>query len=353
MKNRFVPLVALLAVPLALAAPVVASGEDAPAKEGPRVVWSGLVDAFYTVNLTQAQDVANPLRAYDGPTGFSLNWAKLGATMAAEPAGFKIDLGFGPESTFTTNFLVLQGYGSVKLGPGVLDLGQFTTSAGFELFESNANWLYTRGLIYQFIVPTVHQGLRYTAEVASGLTLQASLTNGWEAPSGALIVRELSPHKTGHVSLFYAGKGVTGALTVYAGKEPGATDTRLLVDGNVGVAVGAIEANLSAAYRTEGDADKRFGVNLSARYTVSDALKVAGRFEYLNDDKGAALLIPDGANAWNLTAALIHPVASNAEVRLEARYDKVSEDYFQKTASATSDVTDGAATAHLAILGWF
>jgi hypothetical protein len=347
MKNRFVPLAVLLA-----AVPLAAGAEDAPKEEAPKVVWSGLVDAFYTVNITQAQDVANPLRAYDGPTGFSLNWAKLGASMAAEPAGFKIDLGFGPESTFTTNFLVLQGYGSLKLGPGVLDLGQFTTSAGFELFESNLNWLYTRGLIYQYIVPTVHQGLRYTADVGNGLTLQGSITNGWEAPDNAIITRELSPHKTVHVSAFYAGKGITGAFTVYYGKEPSASDARLLIDGNVGTTLGALEANLSAAYRTEGDSDKRFGVNLSARYTLNDWLKVAGRFEYLDDQKGAALGFPDGANAWNATAALIHPVGSNAEVRAEVRYDQASEEIFAKTAEG-AEYADSAATAHLAVMGWF
>jgi hypothetical protein len=354
MTSRSVTLALLLAAPFLVLAPSAARAEDAaPAKtEAPKVVFSGLVDAFYTVNLTQAQDVVNPLRAYDGPTGFNLNWAKLGATMAPEPGGFKIDLGFGPESVFTTNFFVLQAYGSLKAGPGVLDLGQFTTSAGFEVFESNANWLYSRGLIYQYIVPSVHQGLRYTADVGGGLTVQAGLLNGWESPANAVIDRQLSPRKTAHLCLFYAKDALSGALSVYIGKEPGATDNRLLLDGNVGYKVGALETNLSAAYRTEGDTDKRLGVNFSARYTVSDALKLAGRFEYLKDDKGVALTLPGSANAWNVTAALVHPVGANAEVRVEARYDKVSEDYFAKSATST-DVAKNASTASLAMLAWF
>ena len=342
-------LAALLAVSLAL--PLSARAEEAKA-EPPKVVFSGLVDAYYTLNLTQSQAVANPVRAYDGPTGFNLNWAKLGATMAPEPVGFKIDLGFGPESYYTTQTFLLQAYGSAKLGPGVLDFGLFTTAAGFELFESNSNWLYTRGLIYQYVVPTSHQGARYTIDAGNGLTLQGSVTNGWESPSAYMISRQLSPYKTGQLSAFYAGEAVSAALTVYYGKQVDTKDTRLLVDGNVGYKTGPLETNLSAAYRVEGD-DKRLGVNLSTRYTVGDALKLACRFEYLKDDGGAALAIPGGGNAWNLTAAVIHPVGSNLELRGELRYDNVSEDYFAKTDAETPESASNAATAHVAVLAWF
>jgi len=340
-----------LCLAVLLAAPLAAAAEDAPAKEeAPKVVYSGLVDAYYTLNLTQSQAVANPVRAYDGLTGFNLNWAKFGATMAPEPVGFKIDLAFGPESTFTTQDYVLQAYASAKLGPGVLDFGLFTTSAGFELFESNANWLYTRGYIYTFIVPTSHQGARYTIDMGNGLTLQGSLSNGWEAPVGDEIDRSgsLSPRKTGHVSAFYAGEAVSGAVNIYYGKEAGAADPTLLLDGNVGYKVGALETNLSGAYRTIGD-EKRLGVNLSGRFTLSDALKLAGRFEYLSIDPGGDA---DTSNGWNLTAGVIHPIGANLEIRGELRYDKASEKIFAKTASE-AEYADGAATAHVAVMAWF
>lgn len=355
-----------LALAVLVAVPLAALAEEAPAaapeKEESKVVFSGLVDAYYTANLTQSQEQVNPLRAYDGATGFQLNWAKLGATMNADPVGFKIDLGFGPESNFTTQTFILQGYASAKLGPGVLDLGLFTTSAGFELFESNANWLYTRGLIYQFIVPTSHQGARYTMDMGNGLTLQGSLTNGWEAPANYVIERQASPYKTGQLSAFYAGEALSGALTVYYGQQPGAADKRLLVDGNVGYKVGALETNLSAAYRTEGD-DKRTGVNLSARYAIGESYRVAGRFEYLKDDTGAALsydqggplavaLPADGGNAWNVTANVARLLGKNAEMRVEFRYDKVSEDYFFKTPEG-AEIADNAMTLHFAMMAWF
>jgi hypothetical protein len=339
-----------------LAAPLATFAEDAPAKEeAPKVVFSGLVDAYYTANLTQSQEMVNPLRAHDGVTGFNLNWAKLGATMDADPVGFKIDLAFGPESYYTTDTFVLQAYASAKLGPGVLDFGQFTTAAGFELYESNGNWLYTRGLIYWFIEPTVHQGARYTMDLGNGLTLQTSLTNGWESPNAYVIDRvgngQLSPYKTGQLSAFYAADALTGAVNVYFGKEPGAEDYRVLLDGNVGYVFGALETNLSAAYRTEGD-DKRMGVNLSARYSVNDQYRIAGRFEYLKDDGGVALGIPDGGNAWNVSANVGRLMGEHVEMKAEVRYDKVSEDYFFKTPSE-ADISDNAITAHFAVLAWF
>ena len=340
-----------LCLAVLLVAPLAAAAEDAPAKEeAPKVVFSGLVDAYYTANLTQSQAVDNTgLRAYDGLTGFNLNWAKFGASMAAEPVGFKIDLAFGPESNYTTQDYVLQAYGSAKLGPGVLDFGLFTTSAGFELFESNANWLYTRGYIYQFVVPTSHQGARYTVDMGDGLTLQGSLTNGWELPDGDQITRTGSPRKTGHLSAFYAGEAVSGAVSVYYGKEAEAADPTLLLDGNVGYKTGALETNLSGAYRTIGD-EKRMAVNLQGRFTLSEALKLAGRFEYLSIDPGGDA---DTSSGWNLTAAAIHPIGSNLEMRAEVRYDKASEKVFPKTTSPTSEVTDGIATAHFAVMAWF
>jgi hypothetical protein len=333
-----------------LVAPLAAAAEDAPAKEeAPKIVYSGLVDAYYTANLTQSQAVDNAdTRSYDGLTGFNLNWAKFGATMAPEPVGFKIDLAFGPESFATTQDYVLQAYASAKLGPGVLDFGLFTTSAGFELFESNANWLYTRGLIYRLLLPTSHQGARYTMDMGNGLTLQGSLSNGWEVPSNDEIVRTGSPRKTGHVSAFYAGETVTGAASVYYGKENGAADPTLLLDGNVGTKLGALEVNLSGAYVTIGDF-KGMGANLSGRYTVSDALKVAGRFELVSIDTGPDV---DSENIWNVSGALIHPIGNNLEMRAELRYDKASQDIFEKT-STGAEVTDGIATAHFAVMAWF
>lgn len=323
-----------------------------PAPEKTPVTFNGMVDSYGTFNLTQSQAVSNPLRAHDGPTGFHLNWAKLSAAMEPKPAGFRIDVGFGPESTYTTNFLVLQAFASLAAGPGVLDFGQFTTSAGFELFESKDNWLYTRGLIYQFIVPTVHQGIRYTMPVVDGLQLQTSLTNGWDSPDGAIISSENSSYKTGQASLFYAKDAASGAVTVYYGRQPDATDDRLLVDGNVGYHFGPLETNLSASYRTEGDTDTRWGAGVMARYSITEKVRTAARFEYLKDKKGAALGIPD-ADAWNLTGNVSYLVGANAELRAELRYDAVSEDYFPKTGSATPELTDNAATFHLAAIAWF
>jgi len=348
---RTLSLAALLAVPPA----VRAEEAPEPREEAPKVVFSGLVDAYYTANLTQSQEMVNPLRSYEGPTGFNLNWAKLAATMDADPVGFRIDLGFGPESFDTTDTFVLQAYASAKLGPGVLDFGLFTTSAGVELFESNLNWLYSRGLIYEFIAPTTHQGARYTVDMGEGLTLQASLTNGWESPDAYEIDRpsrgELSPYKTGSLSAFYAGDALSGAVNAYFGKQPGADDLRVLLDGNVGFTAGALETNLSAAYRVEGD-DKRLGVNLSARYAVGELYRVAGRFELLDDATAAALGIPDGGSAWNLTAGVTRLLGRSAEMRVEARYDQVSEDYFFKTPSE-AEIADGALTATFAMLAWF
>jgi len=364
---------ALLLAPLAARAEEAKKEEKKEEEKAPAVKFSGMVDAYFTANLTTSQAAPNELRAHDGNTGFRLNWAKLVAAMDPEPAGFRLDLAFGPESTFTTNDFVLQAYASLKLGPGVLDFGQFSTPFGFELYEAKDNWLYTRGLIYQFIVPTIHQGARYTFEVAEGISLQASIFNGWESPSDAKLVpyintgdpatdvNNLSSYKTGHASIFYSRGAITAAIGGCYGKEPNAVDARWLVDGNVTYATGPFSVNVSGAYREEGDTDKRLGAGIMARYAVNDTVKVAARFEYLDDQKGAALGLVDGSgspisgNAWITALGASYAVGANAELRAEVRYDKVSEDYFAKTdpVNTTPEYTNNAATAHLAAIAWF
>ena len=114
----------LLLTPLAaLAQTTTPPAEPAPAAPAPAatpesakpapwystVTFGGTVDAYYLVRLDAAQDTPLTNRAFDTASGFNLGYAKVSAAMAPSPAGFRLDLGFGPAA----------GVISPDTGPGV------------------------------------------------------------------------------------------------------------------------------------------------------------------------------------------------------------------------------------------
>ena len=89
----------------ALLAPALALAEPAPAAPPPPPKWydtvefHGLVDTYYSVNLSQGQAESNSLRAFDAANGFQFAYAKVSASLAPTeklPAGFRLDIGLGP-----------------------------------------------------------------------------------------------------------------------------------------------------------------------------------------------------------------------------------------------------------------
>ena len=58
--------------------------------------FSGLVDGYYSLNFNHPASRTNQLRNFDVKANqFSLNMAKLTLEHAADPVGFRVDLGFG------------------------------------------------------------------------------------------------------------------------------------------------------------------------------------------------------------------------------------------------------------------
>jgi len=166
--------------------------------------FSGLVDGYYSFNGNHPPPT--PSANVGGLTGagnqlynfnvnanqFSLNMAKLSMTHSADPIGFQVDLGFGKafdivhqfEPGNAPSFLrnIEQAYVSWKpkgKDSGFqMDFGKFVTSAGAEVIESNANWNYSRSLLFSWAIPYYHFGLRAT-ETKGHFTGGFQLVNGW------------------------------------------------------------------------------------------------------------------------------------------------------------------------------
>ena len=174
------------------------------------ISFSGVVDGYYSLNFNHPASRYNQLRNFDVEANqFGLNMVKLTMEHAAEPVGFRVDLGFGEtfnlihageaEPSAVRN--LEQAYVSLK-PPGArgfqFDFGEFVTSAGAEVIETYGNWNYSRSLLFTLAIPYYHMGARATVPMGKYFTGGVQLVNGWND------VQDNNSGKT---------VGLTGALT--------------------------------------------------------------------------------------------------------------------------------------------
>lgn len=160
------------------------------------IEFRAFVDTYLSLNwgMPKPQAGANALtRAYDTSNGFSLGWAGIDATYPAQPVGGTLSLRFGPSAERIAGGCISGvcdgaiGLSNVKqafaswrpLDAVSFDFGKFDTIYGAEVAESQDNMNYTRGIVYWFMQPLFHTGLRVNAELTEELTLRGLVVNGW------------------------------------------------------------------------------------------------------------------------------------------------------------------------------
>ncbi|WP_242395333.1 outer membrane beta-barrel protein [Anaeromyxobacter oryzisoli] len=342
-------------------APLPAVSEEAP-QPPPAPKWydtfelHGLVDAYYSANLDQAQGTPNALRAFDLTNGFQLSYAKLIAQLTPPKpfsAGFRADVGFGQTASVlrfkstpsSGDVVVQQAFVSYALPGGlVLDGGKFVTNAGAEVIEAKDDWLYSRSLLFAFAIPFTHTGVRATIPVpgVAGLSVMATVFNGWDNPP-----KQVGPQKTGHLAFLYSGpSSTTLTLNAFYGRNPSENDERLLLDGVAARSFGPLSLNVNGDYGRLGGASY-WGISAMARLALArDRLRVGVRGEYLDDSDGLQVAPPVGNRYWEGTLGLSVPLGRNTELRLEGRHDRARR----------GDLTPGhryQTTLQAAALAWF
>lgn len=345
-----------------------AAAEAKPAEAAPkawyeRVKLEGMVDAYYGYRFQgAARDKTVELRAFDTLNHtFSPGYGKLSLSMPAEPAGFRLDVGFGPTAyAVSSDFgfvspladatkFVQQAYATAKLGNLVtVDLGKFATSAGAEVIEAKDNWLYSRSMLFTYAIPFTHTGLRLSVPViADLLTLQGSVVNGWDS------VFSSTTFKTFNLSalLTLAGSGTTVALNFYGG--PQATrDVRLLFDLVVNQNFGdKVALNLNGDFGMEGS-NQWYGASLMGKVMLTDSIRLAARVEYFNDPQGARTNNSLGAASYvtaTLGAGFLFSGLGNVELRPEVRHDQA----LGSTTPYVNNTSASQTTVQLAAVAWF
>jgi hypothetical protein len=361
--------------PIAVVAPAPMAPAPVVAAPGWKdlVVVDGLVDAYYQYLITGPTSLTGPVnRQFDvNSNTFTLNYAKVGIGIDANPVGFRLDMGYGATGAIINSalasdatsspsantvgpmvisnpFIVQQAYATVSPIKGLtIDFGKFVTTAGAEVIEANKNWLYSRSILF-FNIPLLHTGLRVGYKVNDMVSLQASVVNGW---NGVGINPDITADKTFGLSIgITAPTGTTIAATGYFGKgEGGSADTRVVGDLVVAHTMGNLGLNLNIDYVNDvaGGIDGFFGVAAMGRYKINDNVAIAGRGEYASVQPVTG---GDRVNFQEGTLGLAFPVASRFEFRAEGRADFASQDIFVDSdgAPAGSQVTGTGA-----FLAWF
>jgi hypothetical protein len=181
------------------------------------ITLSGFGDVYYGYDNNHPFNNLAGLRSFEAPTnGFNFNMAELildkpaDATSAENRLGYHVSAGYGyaarvidgSDNTgfsstpgFGSNFFVKEAYFSylAPLGKGLtVTVGKFVTPMGAEVIESNANWNYTRGLLFDYAIPLFHFGAsakyvfnpqcRISGKVHSAPAQASRMAPAWSTP---------------------------------------------------------------------------------------------------------------------------------------------------------------------------
>lgn len=303
-----------------------------------------LVDTYYMMNFNglssgQSSRVPPAGRVFDSQSNsFTMNYAKVGLEIDADPVTVRADLGYGylggiltGASPNTQAFVVQQAYAAVKIPgtPLTLDMGRFVTGAGAEVIEANKNWLYSRSFLFG-IIPFYHTGARLTLKANDQFSAQLTVANSQmaadpDANSGKVVGLQLTITPIAPLSILATG---------YVGREPLLTQDpeKVTLDLVAAYTVSdTLGVNLNFDY-VKWDQAHAVGVAAMAHYVAAEHLTLSARGEFLKD-KG--ILFPPAMNAALTSESLFEgtvnagiPFAGHFEARLELRGDFAGDPIF-------------------------
>lgn len=326
--------------------------------------FSGLIDGYYGYNFNHPADRTNQLYNFDTEAQqFSLNMAVIKLAHTPDPVGFELDFGFGKafdiihanEQEPEIFRYIEQAYVSfkpAKLKGLEIDFGDFVTSAGAEVIETNQNWNYSRSLLFAYAVPYYHFGLRTSMPLGKYFTAGVQVVNGWN---------NIEDNNSGKTI------GLTEALTVkkfswsnnyYVGPENNNTnkglrnlyDTTLLLTptGNFNAYVN-VDYGQNVNYLILPNKQKWYGVAGAAHFQVSKAIALTPRFEWFKDAQGFATGTPQTLKEFTMTGE--YKWSQGVLTRLEYRRDFSNVPFFEQ--GPVPMIAKNQSTVTLGIVGYF
>jgi hypothetical protein len=332
----------------AAAAQTPAAPPAAPAKseftQG-GIDFSFLFDGYVNSNLNHPDSGFNSLRNFDFRADtVHVNMGKITMDRAPAPVGFHLDVGFG--QTFDAIHATdrapealkyfEQAYVSFKpkSWKGVeIDAGEFVTSAGAEVIETNQNWNYSRSLLFSWAIPYYHFGVRASIPIGK-------FTGGVQVVQGWNNVYDNNSGKTIGLNGAYAWKKVTWSHNYYVGPEKTKTNTGLRQLYDTTVLVNASD-NFSYYINFDYGRDKYvgsgsakwYGIAGAARYAIGKKFAIAGRLEVFSDPDGFSTGTAQSVKEFTATGE--YKMSSWLLTRAEFRNDWSNQAYFQKGSGST------------------
>ena len=319
--------------------------------------FSVMFDGYIDKAFNSPPSGFNGLRNFDVRSDMAhVNMGMITIDHAPAPVGFHLDVGFGEtfDIIHTGNRdpnawkYFKQAYVSVKPKSwhGVeIDAGEFVTSAGAEVIETNQNYNYSRSLLFAWAIPYSHTGFRLQYPIGPHFTGSFQVVNGWNN------VEPINSGKTYGFTGAYAWKKVTWSNNYYVGPEHAHTTSgwRNLYDTNVVVNQ---NDNLSWYINFDYGRDKNIGSGASqwaglagaARYAIGKKYAVAARLEFFDDMDGFSTSTAQNVKEFTLTGE--YKITSWLMTRAEFRTDWSDKPFFEK-----KNQPNGATTQPTVLLG--
>ncbi len=365
------------------ATPPAAAPAAAPTWSIGPIDFSGLVDGYYSFNANHPNPATNQLRNFDfDANSFSLNMVKLSMSHSADPVGFQVDLGYGKAfSSFGTGVTscisgtacdagndvhLEQAYASWKPTKGKgfeADFGEFVTSAGAEVIETMNNPNYSRSLMFVWMLPYYHMGLRTSMPVTKADTFGVQVVNGWNN------ITDNNSGKTIGLTNVYTKAKYAWYLNYYVGPENSDTSKgfRNLIDTTLTLTPTAKLSgylnydylqNRNASQNPDGtysttDLVHQQGFAAVARYQATGTVAFSGRYEYIADESGSITgYAKAGLNEFTITGE--YKMAEGLLARLEYRRDSTDNPFFQKGYGfAANNLVKAQSTLEFGVVAFF
>lgn len=345
------------------AAPTAAPAAPAPSpwtKKG--VDFYVLGDLYYTNNFNDPSTGYNDLYNFNFRSDMPhLNFAKFAMEKASGVVGFRVDVGAGqtvnwmastdraPEGMKYLEQVFLEFRPNHMHGIQ-FDVGKFVTSAGAEVIESNANWNYSRSLLFGWAIPYYHLGLRTTIPVTKSFTAGVQIVNGWNN------VKDNNSGKTVGLVANYAWKKVTWSNNFYSGPEKNDTnkgfrnlyDTTVLITPN-----DKTNVYLNFDYGSDKNIDTGrstwVGFAAAARYQLTKRIAFAPRAEVFSDRNGFSTGTAQTIKEVTLTGE--YKLVDGLVSRIEFRHDQSDQPFFNKRAG--DPLAKGQSTFTIGLIAFF
>lgn len=248
-----------------------------------------------------------------------------------------------------------QAYASYTNGGLTVMGGRYITLAGSEVINSSQNINATRGLLFSFLQPSTHTGVRASYAFGKVVTLTGGYANSALAVGvpfvgtggAAALTVDNNPQKTLEAQVAVTPfDGFNNALTYYRGVEQGGATTPRSAPALLDL-VSSIQVTKALSFGLNYDwynaqnvfagtggvanttSSQIHGVALYSNFQICEALRLAGRAEYV---EGSSTLYtgagtPTGTDSrfdgFEYTLTTGYAVAKNFDVITDVRFDKL------------------------------